>query len=115
MALDLTPEQKELGKANFQRVTEGLTRRDFMKSMALTAGVVAPVSAAAYFQYSSGKVEGKPVKTALIGAGDEGGVLIGYHNPRYLEVVAVCDIRPTNKKRIFTGDPDWEKKNSPRK
>src|ERR687885_806717 len=108
MALDLTPEQKELGKANFQRVAkglkeaEGVTRRDFMKSMALTAGVAVPVSAAAYFQYSAETVPGKPVRTALIGAGDEGGVLIGEHNPKYLEIVAVSDIRPTNKTRIFT-------------
>jgi predicted dehydrogenase len=121
MALNLTPEQKEIGKANTQRAMEGLagnkdlTRRDFIKSVALTGAVVAPLSAAAYYQYSSDKVDGKPVKVALIGAGDEGGVLIGEHNPKYVEVVAVCDIRPTNQKRIFEGDPDWAKKKSPRK
>jgi predicted dehydrogenase len=110
MALDMTTEQRELGQANFQRVADGLTRRQFMKSMAVTGAVVAPLSAAAYFQYSKEKVEGKPVKAALIGAGDEGGVLMGEHNPKYLEVVAVCDIRPSNKKRIFQGE-----KTGPRK
>src|ERR671929_2123507 len=48
---------------------------------------------------------GNPVKAALIGGGDEGGVLIGEHNPDFLKFVAVCDIRPTNMKRIFEGDP----------
>jgi predicted dehydrogenase len=107
MALDMTPEQREIGKANFGRVSEGLTRRDFMKSMALTGGIVAPISAAAYFQYASEQHPSldKPVRAALIGAGDEGGVLAGEHNPKYLEIVAVCDIRPSNQKRIFTGEP----------
>ena len=45
------------------------------------------------------------MKTALIGAGDEGGVLIGEHNPEFLEFIAVCDIRPSNMRSIFDGDP----------
>jgi predicted dehydrogenase len=44
------------------------------------------------------------VKTALIGCGDEGGVLVGEHNPEFNKLVAVCDIRPTNLDRIFKGD-----------
>src|SRR5690349_20302860 len=114
MALDMTPEQREVGKANFQRVADGLTRRGFLKSLAVTGSVVVPVTAAAYFQYSNDRFKGKPVKAGLIGAGDEGGVLIGEHNPEFLEIVAVSDIRPTNQKRIFEGEL---KKNptSPRK
>src|SRR5215813_8892993 len=109
MALDLTPEQKEIGKANFHRVVgaHGLTRRDFMKGM-LAAGAVLPVSAAAYFGYE--KLRGNPVKAGLIGAGDEGGVLVGEHNPEYLEFIAYSDIRPSNQDRIFKGE-----ENSPRK
>ncbi|VTS04288.1 Gfo/Idh/MocA family protein [Tuwongella immobilis] len=102
MALDMTAEQKELGKANFLEVTDGLTRRGFMKSMAAAAGVV-PVAAATYFGYES--IKGKPVKAALIGCGDEGGVLLGEHNPDYIQFVAACDIRPYNKTRILNGDP----------
>ena len=64
MALDLTAEQKELGKANFQAATDGLSRRGFMKSVAAGAAVV-PVGAAVYFGYES--IHGKPVKAALIG------------------------------------------------
>ncbi len=103
MAIDLTPEQRAAGKANFNRSADGLTRRGFMKSLAVAGASVAVVSPALYFGYKS--VEGKPVKAALIGGGDEGGVLVGEHNPHYLEFVAVCDIRPSNMNRIFDGDP----------
>src|SRR5579864_1784458 len=102
MAIDLTPEQRETGKENFARTAEGLTRRGFMKSIVAGAAVV-PVSAALYFGYKS--LQGKPVKAAIIGCGDEGGVLVGEHNPEYLEFVACCDIRPSNFRRIFEGDP----------
>ena len=102
MALDMTTEQKELGKANFTEVTDSLTRRGFMKSM-VAAAAVTPIAAAAYFGYES--IKGKPVKAALIGCGDEGGVLLGEHNPEYLQFVAACDIRPYNKTRILNGDP----------
>jgi predicted dehydrogenase len=102
MALDVTPEQRETGKANFARAAEGLTRRGFMKSLAAGAAVL-PITAAAYFGYRS--LEGRPVKAALIGGGDEGGVLVGEHNPEYLEFIAVADIRPSNMRRIFEGDP----------
>ena len=114
MALDLSPEQREIGKANFHRSVgqlaeqseSGVTRRDFMKGL-LATGAAVPITAAAYFGYSHSKVAGRPVKAALIGAGDEGGVLAGFHNPDYLEFIAVCDIRPYNQKRIFTGDPTY--------
>src|SRR6266545_5243217 len=102
MALDMTPEQREIGKANFQRAVGGLaqepaaapggarpgmTRRGFMKGL-LAAGAVLPVSAAAYFGYRH-LHGGRPVRAGLIGAGDEGGVLIGEHNPEFVEFVAV--------------------------
>lgn len=102
MALDMTPEQRELGKANFLRVAEGLTRRDMLKSMALGAAGVSVVGAAAYFGYAEPE---RPVRVAIIGTGDEGGVLIGALNPKFLEVVAICDIRPSNIKRGIDGDP----------
>ena len=103
MAIDVTPEQqRETGKENFARTAEGLTRRGFMKSMVAGAAIV-PVSAAVYFGYKS--LEGKPVKAAIIGCGDEGGVLIGEHNPEFLRFVACCDIREYNLNRIFKGEP----------
>jgi predicted dehydrogenase len=122
MALDMTPEQREIGKANFHRAVGGLaqeqapagggapneqppqagmTRRGFMKGL-LAAGAVLPISAAAYFGYT--RLGGRPVRAALIGAGDEGGVLVGQHNPEFLEFIAYSDIRPSNRERIFKGD-----------
>jgi predicted dehydrogenase len=102
MALDLTQEQKQVGRQNFEEVAGELSRRGFMKSVA-AAGAIAPVAAATYFGYES--IKGKPVKAALIGCGDEGGVLLGEHNPEYLEFIAACDIRPFNQNRILEGDP----------
>ncbi len=124
MPLDLSGEEKAVGQDNFDRTAEGLkladnpSRRDFMRSVLLTTGGIVPLSAAVYFGYRSEAVEGKPVKAALIGTGDEGGVLMGEHNPRFLEIVAVADIRPSNQERIFTGDLEKDgtpKKSSPRK
>jgi predicted dehydrogenase len=37
-------------------------------------------------------------------------VLVGDHNPEFNEIVAVCDIRPTNLKRIVTGEPNGPRK-----
>jgi predicted dehydrogenase len=125
MALDLTPEQKATGKLNFEQAAaelarngkmhslavggdKGPDRRDFIKA-GLAAGAVAPVSAAVYFGYEQWKGN-KAVRTAFIGCGDEGGVLIGDHNPDFNEVVAVCDIRPSNLDRIFEGEPQGPRK-----
>ena len=101
MAIDLNPKQRETGKANFQEVTGDLTRRGFMQSMAVGAGVAA-VAPSVYFGY---KAIGNPVKAALIGGGDEGGILVGAHNKDFLKFVAVADIRPYNLGRIMDGDP----------
>jgi predicted dehydrogenase len=131
MALDLTPEQKAAGKANFEQAAGDLARAGQMNTMVvggdkpaanakdpdrrdllkagLAAGAVVPVSAAVYFGYHSWKGT-NAVKTALIGCGDEGGVLIGDHNPEFNEFVAVCDIRPSNLKRIFEGEPQGPRK-----
>src|SRR5947209_14204881 len=122
MALDLTPEQKDTGRRNFEQAAGELARqgqakslvvggvdpkkpdrRDFIKAT-LAAGAVVPVSAAVYYGYDAWKGN-KAVRTALIGCGDEGGVLIGDHNPEFNEIVAVADIRPTNQQRIFDGEP----------
>ena len=128
MALDLTPEQKATGKTNFEQAAGDLARAGKMNTMAtggtdpakpdrrdvlkasLAAGAVVPVSAAVYYGYQSWKGN-KAVRTALIGCGDEGGVLVGDHNPEFNEIVAVCDIRPSNLDRIYEG----EKAPSPRK
>src|SRR5205085_10917269 len=80
----------------------GMSRRSFMKGL-MAAGAVLPISAAAYFGYT--RLHGRPVRAGLIGAGDEGGVLVGEHNPEFLEFIAYSDIRPSNQARIFVGEP----------
>jgi len=114
MALDLTPEQKAQGSRNFAQVNGDLgrmadaqgnpTRRTFMKSAA-AAGAIIPVSAAVYFGYDQWKAGNKPVKFALIGCGDEGCILVGDHNKEFNQIVAVCDLRPTNHERVMKQDP----------
>lgn len=105
MTLYLNPEQKKLGQDNFYEAVgrQGVTRRDFMKGLVAAAAGGAAVSAVSYFGYEA--IKGNPVRVGLIGGGDEGGVLVGMHDPNYLKFVAVADIRPSNRKRIFTGEP----------
>jgi len=109
MSLATPPEQKEIGKSNFEAAAEQLspTRRQFLKGT-LAAGAAVGLGVGGYFGYT--RLSGNPVRAALIGAGDEGGVLVGEHNPDFLKFVAVCDIRPSNRERIFAG----EKPPSPR-
>ena len=114
MALDLTPEQKAVGAGNFHRVVgkmaeadRAANRREFMQGL-IGAGAIVPITAAAYYGYgrdaSFSAMRGHPVKAALIGCGDEGGVLANDHDPNYVNIVAVSDIRPSNLTRIFNGD-----------
>jgi predicted dehydrogenase len=109
MSLYLSPEQREKGKKNFEEAVRrnAVNRRDFMRGL-LAAGAAVPITAAAFFGYD--KLYGNPVKVGLIGGGDEGGVLVGEHNKEYLRFVAVADIRPSNQKRIFDGEPRGPRK-----
>jgi predicted dehydrogenase len=101
--MQLTPEQVQIGKENFNRVSNGLnegdvSRRDFLKAAAAgSLGV-----GALYFGYK--KLEGEPVRVGFIGSGDEGGILLTQHPPEYMNVVAIADIRPSNRRRAFLGD-----------
>ena len=99
--MNLTEQQKQIGKENFADVVS-VTRRDF-----LTGTVAAGMASGAglgsiYFGY--GKSVGDPLRVGFLGTGDEGSVLLGAHNPEYLNVVAIADIRPYNVFRAFHGD-----------
>ncbi len=94
--MDITPEQHEIGKDNFNEAV-GFTRRDVLKTVA--AGGVG--LGALYFNYS--KLNGNPVRTAFIGCGDEANVLITEHPSDYMEIVAIADPRPANIERTFKG------------
>jgi predicted dehydrogenase len=115
MSTKLTDEEKALGARNFNQARADMAaaqkdpdRRTFLKAAVAGAAVV-PVSAAVYFGYDQWKGN-MAVRTAFIGVGDEGGVLIGEHNPEYTQVVAVCDVRPYNLTRIFEGEPNGPRK-----
>ena len=92
----LTPEQEKIGKENFSSAVS-VSRREFLKGAA--AGGVG--LGALYFGYS--ELNGDPVRTAVIGTGDEGNVLITQHPPKYMQIVAVADLRPSNLDRAFVG------------
>ena len=115
MTTKISDDDKATGARNFNQAAADNAarkpdpdRRTFMKA-ALAGGAIVPVSAAVYFGYDQWKGN-KPVRTAMIGVGDEGGVLIGEHNKEFNEIVAVCDLRPYNLKRAFEGEPSGPRK-----
>jgi predicted dehydrogenase len=90
--MNLTPEQQELGRRNFLRVLSG------------TPALAALGAAAAV----KGPVRGGPVRLGFVGLGGQGRVLLEQTDPRYAEVVAVCDINPlqlrkTDESLVKTG------------
>ena len=98
--MHLTPEQEKIGQDNFHEAlgSEQISRREFVAGAAAGVGGLG----AAYFGY--GKLAGDPVKTGFIGTGDEGNILVTQHPPEYMDIVAVADVRPSNRERVFRGD-----------
>ncbi|MEM6471797.1 MAG: Gfo/Idh/MocA family oxidoreductase, partial [Planctomycetota bacterium] len=100
----LSSDDREVGKENYYSAVQSyydVNRRDFLRGL-VGAGVASGAGlGAAYFGY--GKVK-DPVRVAVIGTGDEGNVLIGGCNPEYVDVKAICDIRPFSVHRAFHGD-----------
>lgn len=100
--MNLTSEQKAIGKENFlAAIGSPLTRREFLKQSSRADLASGKGIGAYYFKY--GTID-KPVRVAVLGTGDEGSVLIGGINPKYIQVVAIADIRPYNQYRAFHGD-----------
>ena len=98
--MNLTPEEQQIGKDNYYGAMD-FTRRDFLKGVIAAGAVSGAGLGAMYFGY--GEVA-EPVRVGVIGTGDEGNVLIGAINPDYIQVKAICDIRPYNRHRAFHGD-----------
>ena len=99
--MNLTPEEKEIGKHNFLEAM-GTTRRGFLKGSVLGGTAAGATLGAVYFNY--GSIGQDRLRVGIIGTGDEGGVLIGALNPDYIDVVAIADIRPYSIHRAFHGD-----------
>jgi predicted dehydrogenase len=99
--MNLSPEEIEVGKQNYANAAMAVNRRDFMKASIATGAVATFGMGAMYFGYEEVK---DPVRVGVIGTGDEGGVLMGALNPNYVQVVAICDIRPSSIHRAFHGD-----------
>jgi predicted dehydrogenase len=109
--MNLTEQQKQIGKENFADAV-AITRRDFLGG-AVAAGLATGAGLGSiYFGY--GTSVGDPLRVGVLGTGDEGCVLIGAHNPDYLTVVAVADIRPYNIFRAFHGDVSTPSANTSR-
>jgi predicted dehydrogenase len=100
----LSAEEREVGLHNYYSAIGSyydVNRRDFLRGIVAAGAVSGAGLGAAYFGY--GKVK-DPVRIAVIGTGDEGNVLIGGCNPEYVDVKAICDIRPFGQHRAFHGD-----------
>ena len=101
----LSSEERAVGKENFhaaigskpvrRKLLEESIRKDG-KGVASKDGL-----GALYFGYQP---VAEPVRVGVIGTGDEGSVLIGAINPKYIAVRAIADIRPYNVWRAFHGD-----------
>ena len=99
--MNVSEEQKKIGKENFNDAV-GVTRRDFLTGTVAAGLATGAGLGSIYFGY--GKSVGNPLRVGVVGTGDEGSVLLGAHNPDYLNVVAIADIRPYNIFRGFHGD-----------
>ena len=95
--MNLTPEQKQRGQDNFHEAAS-FSRRDFLKG----AAAAGTGMGAAYFGY--GALTGNPVRVGFIGTGDEGSGLLTQHPPAYMDIVAIADLRPDNRRRSKDGD-----------
>ena len=101
--MNLSPEEKEVGKENFYAaIGSKAVRRDFLQK-AIRQGVASKTAwVPDYFGYGASVPE--PVRVGVIGTGDEGSVLVGAMNPEIHFRRAIADIRPYNVHRAFHGD-----------
>jgi predicted dehydrogenase len=109
--MNLSPEEKAVGKVNFQAaIGSKLLRRKTKdgKDLLMTgiAKGVAPLKGLGPLYFGYGEELSEPVRVGVIGTGDEGSVLIGAINPKFIEVKAIADLRPYNVYRAFHGDYD---------
>ncbi|MFH1921262.1 MAG: Gfo/Idh/MocA family oxidoreductase [Planctomycetota bacterium] len=101
--MDLTPEEKAVGKENFQAaIGSPLLRREFLQEGTRQDIASGRGLGAYYFGYD--KTLAEPIRVGFLGTGDEGNVLIGAINPEFIQVTAIADLRPYSVYRAFHGD-----------
>jgi predicted dehydrogenase len=79
--MNLTEEQKTVGRRNFLKVAAGAPALVALGAAALTRGPIG----------------GGPVKFALIGTGDMGNGHLGQYQKEFLDLKALCDINPKRR------------------
>lgn len=103
--MNLTPEEREVGSDNYYAAVTAhdstFNRREFLAKSVAAGGMAAAGLGAMYYGYQK---PSNPIRVCVIGTGDEGNVLIGSLNPDYVQVTAICDIRPSSIQRAFHGD-----------
>ena len=104
----LTPEDRAIGKENFYAAVGSTPiRRDLLLKSIKDEVSSRKGLGSLYFNYGDSVSE--PVRVGVLGTGDEGSVLIGAINPKFMQVTCIADIRPYNKWRAFHGDVDAAK------
>jgi len=81
--MNLTPEQKTIGRRNFLKALVGTPA---LAALDATAATKRPPS-------------GGPVKAALIGSGDQSRLLLGQCRKEFIDLRALCDINPNRLAR----------------
>ncbi len=99
----LSPEEKAIGQENFNAaIGSKVVRRELLKKSIKADARSGKGLGPLYYGYGDSVPE--PVRVGVIGTGDEGSVLIGAINPKYITVKSIADIRPYNVWRAFNGD-----------
>jgi predicted dehydrogenase len=99
----LTPEQQAIGKENFNAaVGSKAVRRDLLKKTIRAEATSGNGLGELYYGY--GKTLSQPLRVGVLGTGDEGCVLIGAINSKFIDVKSIADVRPYNVWRAFHGD-----------
>jgi predicted dehydrogenase len=108
--MNLTPEERATGKENFETAIGGdgaFNRRSFLGTTLAVAAAGGGLGAM-YFGYAKEGPPKNPLRVGFIGVGDEGEVLLGAlkspETRKFLDVVAIADIRPYSVHRAFWGD-----------
>jgi predicted dehydrogenase len=104
----LTPEDRTIGKENFYAAvgSPAVRRELLMKSI---KGDVKSGKGLGSLYYGYADSVSEPVRVGVLGTGDEGSVLIGAINPKFIQVKCIADIRSYNVYRAFHGDVDAAK------